>query len=300
MGSQSVLPGFHGLCPGPAPRPATLRTPKAVPWASIDAPSASMQRSTKAPSPTAHPLQATERQTTAPRPTVVPGPMLDGTDDGGAGLDADAGTEEHGAEQAGTPVHDRALVHHGLPRGTEAFGGLRIARDTLDRPLVEREVGVGADDPGSDRAGHVRRHLLPCPVESRDQLLLDVLEALLRDELEAPAVEDVDAGRSEPARRVRAHDDREGRAGGTVGVEQLLQVHDRHGGPVRDHEGVRVGLDPGVAHAAGGTARSPVLEVVDAHAERPRRRGARVRRALRCWRRSSRQTGRRRFIHRSA
>ena len=159
-------------------------------------------------------------------------------------------------------------MHHGVARGAEAVRRVQVARDTLDRPLVQGEVGVGVDHARSDRAGHVRGHLLPCPVETRDQLLLDVLEAVRRDEVERAAVEDVDAARPQSPRGVRAHDDRDRRARGPVGFEQLSQVHHRHRGPVRDHEGVRVGLDPGVAHAAGGAARAPVLEVVDAHGDR--------------------------------
>ena len=154
------------------------------------------------------------------------------------------------------------------PEARKPSAGSCSRESTLDRPLVQGEVGVGVDHARGDRAGHVRGHVLPCPVETRDQLLLDVLEAVLRDEIEGPAVEDVDAARPQPPRGVRAHDDGDRRAGGLVGVEQLLQVHHRHRGPVRDDEGVRVGLDPGVAHAAGGAARAPVLEVVDAHADR--------------------------------
>ena len=269
MGSQSALPGFRCRCPFTAPRPSsTLSAANTVLRGAIAAPSASMQRSTKAPSPTTHPLQTTERETTAPRANGRPGSDGDGADDGGARVDRHPGAEEHGPEQAGAPVHRRALVHHGVARGTEAVCRVLHARETLDRPLVQGEVGVGIDHARGDRAGHVRGHVLPCPVETRDQLLLDVLEAVLRDEIEGPAVEDVDAARPQPPRGVRAHDDGDRRAGGLVGVEQLLQVHHRHRGPVRDDEGVRVGLDPGVAHAAGGAARAPVLEVIDAHGDR--------------------------------
>ena len=101
--------------------------------------------------------------------------------------------------------------------------------------------------------------------------------------IEGAPGENVDAARRcrrlavPPRRRLRLDDGGHGRAGLRVGLEQGLEVEQRHDGSIHDEERVRVGGEGRVTRAAGGPARRGILDVIEWGARRPRhRRQARV------------------------